>query len=225
MADTTTRTELPLIRAIHVVIGASLLLASACGSAAPPAATPSPSAPTSATPVDAVGTEPSAPEPPPAPTKAEQRLMRHFIAFARERTAESASRLPWADELAIGLGRDIKDTLDQTEAKDPAAWVLRAETFRGYTGPFSALERIRRHAETVSSDTAGGSGAFRISAGEHPHCASPPVSAPKEFKDYRRVSIQPADSSIDSCLDWFTVDLFLDERGRVAAVTLDLWEP
>lgn len=55
--------------------------------------------------------------------------------------------------------------------------------------------------------------------------ASPPVPAPREFKDYRRVSVQPSDSSIDSCLPWFTVDLFLDEQGSVALVTLDVWEP
>jgi hypothetical protein len=41
----------------------------------------------------------------------------------------------------------------------------------------------------------------------------------------RRVSVQPAAGSIDSCLDWFTVDLFVTRSGEVAAVTLDLWEP
>ncbi len=38
----------------------------------------------------------------------------------------------------------------------------------------------------------------------------------------RRVSIQPA--SAQSCLQWWTVDLFLGEDGRVEAITLDLYE-
>lgn len=31
--------------------------------------------------------------------------------------------------------------------------------------------------------------------------------------------------SITSCLAWFAVDLFINDRSRVVAVTLDLWEP
>jgi hypothetical protein len=30
---------------------------------------------------------------------------------------------------------------------------------------------------------------------------------------------------IDSCLSRFSVDLFVDDYGRITAVTLDLWEP
>jgi hypothetical protein len=37
------------------------------------------------------------------------------------------------------------------------------------------------------------------------------------------VSITPADHA--SCLDWWAVDLFLDDSGRILGVNLDLWEP
>ncbi len=235
--DTITRTETPLRLAIGTAIGASLLLVTACGGdtktagdtgsgeTTPSAATSSPSTETSAPPEETASTQTSTPSPKPTPTTADERLMRDFVSFAVDPSPETASRLPLANEVALGLSRDIKATLDMSEAADTSAWVLRAKYFRAYTGPFSALELVQRHAEEAGSDSVGGRGAFHISVGEHPHCASPPVPAPREFKDYRRVSVQPSDSSIDSCLSWFTVDLFLDEQGNVAAVTLDIWEP
>lgn len=50
------------------------------------------------------------------------------------------------------------------------------------------------------------------------------MPAPEGYADLRRVSIQPSEESTDSCLSWFTVDLFVN-RGQVVAVTLDLYEP
>lgn len=220
---------------MSTVIGANLLLLAACGGEArtaadgsgeetPSAATSSPSSPTSAPPRRAAP-QTSTPSRKPTLTAEDERLMRDFVSFAVDPSPETASRLPLANELALGLSRDIESTLDRSEAADTSAWVLRAKYFRAYTGPFSALELIQRHAKEAGSDSVRGRGAFQVSVGEHPHCASPPVPAPREFKDYRRVSVQPSHSSIDSCLSWFTVDLFLDEQGSVAAITLDLWEP
>ncbi len=217
---------------MSTVVGASLLLLAACGGEARTAAntgrgqeTPSPATspranPTSASPTETASPQTSTPSPNRAPTTADQRVMRDFVSFAVDPSPETVSRLPLANEVALGLSRDIKSTLDISEAPDTSAWVLKAKYFRTYTGPFSALERIRRHAEDAGSNSVGGRDAFQVSVGEHPHCASPPVAAPPEFKDYRRVSVQPSDSSIDSCLSWFTVDLFLDEQGSVGAVTL-----
>jgi hypothetical protein len=37
------------------------------------------------------------------------------------------------------------------------------------------------------------------------------------------VSIQPTNTT--SCLEWSTVDLFIDTDGNIAAITLDLFEP
>lgn len=231
-------TETTLRRfATYTVVGASLLLLAACGGeartaadtesggATPSAATSSPSTETSAPPKETASTRTSTPSPEPIPTTADERLMRDFISFAVDPSSETAARLPMANEVSLGLSRDIKATLDRSEAPDTSAWVLRAKHFRARTGPFSALELIQRHAEEAGSESVGGRSAFHVSVGEHPHCASPPVPAPREFEDYRRVSVQPSDSAIDSCLSWLTVDLFLDEQGSVVAVTLDLWEP
>jgi hypothetical protein len=92
-----------------------------------------------------------------------------------------------------------------------AAWVLSADPFRGQVGPFSALELLGRNVPTT------------ISVGPHPHCASAPMPPPTDLVGSRRVSIQPKD--IDTCLLWWTVDLFVSSTGRSEAVTLDLWEP
>ena len=39
----------------------------------------------------------------------------------------------------------------------------------------------------------------------------------------RQVVIQA--DGIDSCLQWFVVDVLLDGDDRIVAVNLDLWEP
>lgn len=217
--------------ATGTVVGASLLLLAGCGGESRTAAdvgsgeqTSSPSSPTSA-PSRQAATQTGTPSPKPTPTTEDERLIRDLVSFAVDPSLETASRLPLANEVALGLSRDIEATLDMSDAADTSAWVIRAKYFRAYTGPFSALELIQRHAEEAGADSVGGRGAFQVSVGEHPHCASPPVPAPREFKDYRRVSVQPSRSSIDSCLSWFTVDVFLDEQRSVAAITLDIWEP
>ena len=97
----------------------------------------------------------------------------------------------------------------------PDAWVLRNITgevpFRAHVGPFSALDLLAKNGPTT------------IAVGPHPHCASPPVPPPTDLVGSRRVSVQP--TGIDTCLLWWTVDLFVSPAGRIEAVTLDLWDP
>ncbi|OGO73385.1 MAG: hypothetical protein A3G84_05105 [Chloroflexi bacterium RIFCSPLOWO2_12_FULL_71_12] len=91
--------------------------------------------------------------------------------------------------------------------------MLHADHFRGRSGPFSALELLARREPTT------------VWVGPHPHCASPPAPPPTDFASLRRVSVQPSQPRDDTCLSWWTVDLFVSVDGRVAAVTLDLWDP
>jgi hypothetical protein len=51
------------------------------------------------------------------------------------------------------------------------------------------------------------------------------VPPPPDVAALRRVSVQPAPSSIESCIDWFAVDFFVRDDGTIAAITLDLGEP
>ena len=220
--------------------GVILLLLAACGGSTrtvdtEPSDQPTPSvfaapSPTATTSSASPSVEPTeqttAPSPSPAVEPADLRLTRDFVAFATRPSAKTAQKVPFAGEVQLGLGRDLRATLDRDDAPQGSAWVLKAKYFRGYTGPFSALEPIERHADGAGSTSVRSrGGAFTVSVGDHPHCASPPVLPPRGLEDTRRVSVQPSESSLDSCLSWFTVDLFMTDGGEIAAVTLDLWEP
>lgn len=221
------------------VAGLSLLFLAACGDGTRTAdvaesdqetpalsASPSPTGTSSASSSTNPGGDTREPSPSPAVKAADLTLMRNFVRFALQPSAVTAGRLPFAEEVQIGLGRNLKTTLVRDDASEPTRWVFNAKAFRAYTGRFSALELIQRQAGKAHSTSIRPSGgAFEVSVGNHPHCASPPVPAPPGFGDHRRVSIQPSEGSIDTCLSWFTVDLFLNEEGNIAAVTLDVWEP
>lgn len=101
--------------------------------------------------------------PAPAPTtRADLRLVRDFVRLAITPSPETASRVPLADELALGLSRDIAARLDRTQAANLTAWELHAEYFRAAAGPFNALTLIQRHVEEAGSGAVGDKGAFRV---------------------------------------------------------------
>ena len=222
-------------RPMRSVVGVSLLLLAACGGNTRAAdvgedgqRTPSVLAPRSAgtSAASPLARPPSTPAPSPAVKAEDLSLVRDFVAFAVQPSVETAGMLPFAGMVRLGLSRDLRTGLAGADTSPSSAWVLRAEGFRAYVGPFSALELIQRHAdETGSTSIRAGAGAFQVSVGDHPHCASPSVPAPQGFERHRRVSVQPSETSIDSCVAWFTVDLFLNKEGGIAAVTLDVWEP
>lgn len=167
----------------------------------------------------------------PSPTRAsreEIRLVNDFVAFAVDPRRSTAQGLPLSPAgVGLGLGQNLVRDLPRGDEGNPASWRIAAGTgFRGYVGPFSALRTIREHTRGRDGDSGlRKSGDLAVSVGPHPHCASPPVSAPSSLEEMRRISIQPAEHAITSCLAWFTVDLFLDSDRRIVAVTLDLWEP
>ena len=160
-------------------------------------------------------------------TARDVRLIRDFVAFAVQPSATTAEPLPFAAQVRLGLSRALRSTAATSSIPQASAWRLEAKYFRAYVGPFSALALVQRHAHETKSQSVRrrGGNAFDVSVGDHPHCAGPPLPAPRGFEDFRRVSVQPSTESIDSCLAWFTVDLFVDQEGRIAAVTLDIWEP
>lgn len=146
-------------------------------------------------------------------TAADRQLVGDLLAFVEEPGTAAFERVPFADEVALGVADDLLVTRRRSELVDPDAWTLDVELFRAYSGPFSLFRHVRDVEDPV------------VSVGEHPHCASPPVPAPAEVEDLRRVSVQPDPDRVESCLQWWTVDLFVTPEGRVVAVTLDLYEP
>jgi hypothetical protein len=142
---------------------------------------------------------------------ADARLVRALAEFARAPDAGTLGAVPFADRIRLGLSDRLMIDRASFDLVRAEAWVLSANEFRGRVGPFSALDLLARDVPT------------NISVGPHPHCASPPVPPPTDLLRSRRVSVQPTD--IDSCLLWWTVDLFVSPAGRIEAVTLDLWDP
>jgi len=143
----------------------------------------------------------------------EEALMDLFVAFARSPTEETFDAMPLTDEVALGLGPTLLKEVKAESLADPTEWELNVEEFRAYVGGFSAL----RNLESLDD--------YVVTVGPHPHCASGPMDAPVGYEAMKRVSVQPVLGRNDSCLMWFTVDLFVDDSGEVAAITLDLWEP
>lgn len=143
-------------------------------------------------------------------TEGERRVADRLLAFARSPEASNFARLPLSDEVGLALGPDLVEQTMSDRLADPTAWSLPGP-FRAHTGPFSAIELLARADEP------------HVTAGPHAHCAAPPVPAPEEVSDLSRVSLQPAHPQ--SCLEWWTVDLFLTDAGEIAAISLDVWEP
>jgi hypothetical protein len=56
-----------------------------------------------------------------------------------------------------------------------------------------------------------------------PYCAAPPLGAPGGYEDHKLRMVVPGDS-YDSCLQWFGIELYLDDTGRIAYVRAQLWE-
>lgn len=154
------------------------------------------------------------------PSPAELVLLDNLVRFAQEPDGEALARLPFADEIALGLADQLMVTRSLADLADPTAWLLDAEAFRARVGPFSALDLL------ADWDRAAPGVAVRelqASIGSHPHCASPAIPTPADVAAMRRLSLQPVGHS--SCLGWWTVDLFLTPDGTIAAITIDLYEP
>lgn len=145
----------------------------------------------------------------PEPTGPDIAVVDMLVAFAR--AEGDLASVSFAEEVQLGLGDMLVVSRTPAELADQGAWSLDLEPFRARTGPFSALEVLAEERPRV------------IIVGPHNHCASPPVPAPAGYEALRRVSVHPADAT--SCLEWFTVDLFMDDHGAIEAITLDLFEP
>jgi hypothetical protein len=162
---------------------------------------------------------PGASLPVPWPSLHERLVLESLVAFAVTGDASTLEALPLTDEVALGLADQVLVHRPAEALGDPASWSLARDEFRGYVGPFSALDLLARWDGLPGQSVRE----VQISIGNHPHCASPAVAAPAELATLRRVSLQPMGQT--SCLAWWTVDAYLTEDGRIAGVTLDLWEP
>lgn len=128
--------------------------------------------------------------------------------------------LPFAPEVHLGLRDAIDKTVPRAKLADRASWRIDREEFAAAVGPFDATATLRdfasRHTEIDP---------FTIGVGDYPHCNNRQVFRAPELTGLARVTIQPRDGTIDSCISWFSVDLYLGDAGRISAVTMDHGEP
>ncbi len=161
------------------------------------------------------------------PTPRDVDLVKKFVRFAANPQERTFQR--FGPSVELGLGEELVAERSAQALHSDRAWVLGTKDtiFRAYTGPFSAVKLVRDHLEDASAEGVRPSDAYTVTVGPHRHCASPPVPAPKKVRNLRRVAVLPSSESIEhiGCLRWFSVDLFVDDAGKVRAITLDVWEP
>lgn len=139
------------------------------------------------------------------PSDAANRVATALLGFAR------GGPLPAiADTVTLRLGNQVSEVRTADELADPSGWIVDAEVFNGYGGPFDILEPLRRDPFV------------RVTEGAIPHCAAPVVDWwPSE--DPAQVNVEPIGT--DSCIEWYAVTMRVEPDGLISEVVLDLWEP
>lgn len=136
-----------------------------------------------------------------------------LVGFARSPSAATFAAVPLAPgRVHLALGPRTLMSVDPETLVDVGGWNLPSTAYAERDGPFNAI-RVLAQAE----------GDVEIAVGPHRGCPGPAPTALQEAAGLTQVSIQPADAP--DCTRWFSVDLFLDRRGRIVVVQLDLGSP
>jgi hypothetical protein len=65
--------------------------------------------------------------------------------------------------------------------------------------------------------------AYDVVTSRHPYCAGPPRPRPDGYDHHHFVALV-AEPGIESCLQWFAVDLYVNGNGQVLYVQAQVWE-
>lgn len=103
-------------------------------------------------------------------------------------------------------------TVGPEQRADLAAWQLDTE-YAEQGGPFSALDVL-----------ASSGGYYEVHRGIVGTCPGGNAEAPAELAGLRAISLTVPEDSIDSCLQWWGVTVFLD-HGQIRGVALRLGSP
>ena len=138
-------------------------------------------------------------------------LARQFYRFA----ADPSLGAPFApEEVWVGIEHGpTAVSLTGAELTDPTAWRI-GTGYAERTGPFSALEVL-----------ASSAGYFELHPGVVPTCSHVNAEAPPELVGLRAVTLTPAPDTVQACMQWWGVTLFLDSQDRIRGVALRLGSP
>lgn len=130
-------------------------------------------------------------------TGADAALARQFYRFA----ADPSLGAPFVDgKVWIGIEDGLAaTTVSPARRADLDAWQLRAE-YAESTGPFSALDVV-----------ASSAGYFEVHRGVLPTCPVGNDDPPADLAGLRAITLTLPAHSIDSCMQWWGVTLFLDD--------------
>lgn len=137
-------------------------------------------------------------------------LARQFYRFA----ADPSLGAPFVDgPVWTGIeGGLAATTVIGARRADLATWQLDAE-YAERSGPFSALDVV-----------AGSGGYYEVRRGVVGTCPGGPATAPAELAGLRAITLTVPEGSIDSCMSWWGVTLFLD-GDAIRGVGLRLGSP
>ena len=120
--------------------------------------------------------------------------------------------LPLAGDVLLALGPEVVARRQSGELFRRTAWAVNSADFAARVGPFNLLDLVPSPSEIV--------------VGPHMRCGgSEAIPSPPELVTYTRITILPLPGSIDSCLDWSAVSIFVDDNGSIRGVGLNLSEP
>jgi hypothetical protein len=144
-------------------------------------------------------------------------LTNAMVRFARAPSAATAGDLSFTDQVSLGLGKEVLVQRASADLVNPDNWITDAGPagFRERSGPFSALDVLAEAGQTVAA------------TGPYESCnrRGEFAPAPVEFGDHARISIQPDPSEVGTCMQWWSVDLYVTPAGEIAAVMLDFGAP
>ena len=120
--------------------------------------------------------------------------------------------LSFTDDVVLGLNTVEQITVNGSDLASDSTWIIAREEFDGLVGPFDVLGLLRRDNDIS-----------QVNVGPRSHCAGPPLDFGPEWSEGRHLVIEP--TGIDSCLQWYAVNLLVNDAGVIEAVTLDLWGP
>jgi hypothetical protein len=135
----------------------------------------------------------------------DRNLAAMLYSFSREPDGNAA---PWAPRVTLlASDRQAHKTITERQAGDPRQW--------RFEEPLARL--------SILHVLASSNGEFRVDLGPHSLCVGPVRPPPTTFDGLRQISITPT-AVRDSCLDWWAVDLYVNDVGQIQGVSLDRWE-
>jgi hypothetical protein len=140
-------------------------------------------------------------------SKSDIHVAQEFARFARGDSPGG----PFDTRVGLGSQGSFVRSIDPTGTAGD--WEVPPPTDSGISGSLSALRMIRQFA-----------GSLQLTSDSHVVCATRPATGPSVLTGGGDlVSIQPPGTS--SCLQWFSIDLYVDDVGHVVGVDLRVGSP